>query len=335
MRANLPLDPRVKSLARMTNVSISEVLGSLFRLWSLDVEYGKTKGEDAVIPHLTEADLDEMTTEGFSRALQAVGWLEVSPEGLTLPRFREKQVDVGKRRQQWKRDKAAQRERQHATAESSRQQDVRLDTARPVSMDIRETSSKCPSSEKETDIETDTEQETDEQRDRDTQKQPSEQEQIRSEGSRQAIGLADRPDPSLPSSASKVAKGGRSASPVGPASIPFPPELNTPLFQEAWHQWIEYLRREKRRPLTTTSARKQLELLARAGEPASIDAINRSIANGYQGLFPNENHARGVAASRSTASRAERAAAEYAEPTTDIPMLGVRHSHVPSAPVRS
>jgi phage replication O-like protein O len=71
-----------------------------------------------------------------------------------------------------------------------------------------------------------------------------------------------------------------------PYSIPVPEWLN----QQAWYEWIEY-RKETKKPIktekTVTKAFGVLkECLDNGHDP--VDVINRSIANGYQGLFkPN------------------------------------------------
>lgn len=68
------------------------------------------------------------------------------------------------------------------------------------------------------------------------------------------------------------------------ADVPLP--FNSPAFVKAWAEWLQY-RRERHLPkLKPTSLRKQFKLLMEWGEAASIASIDRSIAQGWQGLFP-------------------------------------------------
>lgn len=65
-------------------------------------------------------------------------------------------------------------------------------------------------------------------------------------------------------------------------SLPFTSEQ----FAKAWSEWQAY-RRERRLPkLKPSSVRKQFRALGEWGEEAAIASIDRSIAQGWQGLFP-------------------------------------------------
>ena len=77
--------------------------------------------------------------------------------------------------------------------------------------------------------------------------------------------------------------GKRSKSPTQ-SLPPIPAELDTPLFRTAWEEWIQH-RREIKKPLTPSSASKQLKDLAGWGECVAIAAIDVSIRNGWTGLF--------------------------------------------------
>ena len=67
---------------------------------------------------------------------------------------------------------------------------------------------------------------------------------------------------------------------------PLPPELDTPEFRKAWDEWLHY-RKEKRKPVSDLAASKQIQSLVAVGVVAAIAAIERSIANDWQGIFPN------------------------------------------------
>lgn len=66
--------------------------------------------------------------------------------------------------------------------------------------------------------------------------------------------------------------------------VAIPDKLNTPRFRKAWDDWLAD-RRDRRKPLTVRAQEIQLGKLARWGEQAAIASIERSIANGWQGLF--------------------------------------------------
>ena len=72
----------------------------------------------------------------------------------------------------------------------------------------------------------------------------------------------------------------------------FPEELDTPDFRKAWSEWVAY-RRESKKKLTMSTITRQLGSLARMGEEEAIASIDRSISNGWTGLFvPNADAAR-------------------------------------------
>ena len=64
-----------------------------------------------------------------------------------------------------------------------------------------------------------------------------------------------------------------------------PEALDTPAFREAWSEWCEH-RREKQKPVTDRAARMQLKNLTPYGSAVAIATIERSIASGWIGLFP-------------------------------------------------
>lgn len=72
------------------------------------------------------------------------------------------------------------------------------------------------------------------------------------------------------------------------ASIPIPPPLNSPAFQAVWKEWnahrADLAASDKKKPWTPRAASHTLQLCLDAGESASISAIKRAIASGWQGL---------------------------------------------------
>lgn len=61
-------------------------------------------------------------------------------------------------------------------------------------------------------------------------------------------------------------------------------------FKDAWHEWLEYRVKTKKR-LSRFAADKQLKMLQGLTEDEAVACINRSISNDWQGLFP-ENKSR-------------------------------------------
>ena len=72
-------------------------------------------------------------------------------------------------------------------------------------------------------------------------------------------------------------------------------ELDTPqtplphgeLFKRAWGEWVNYRTKTKKR-LSRFAQDKQLKILEGLTEQECVDCINRSIANDWQGLFPEK-----------------------------------------------
>jgi len=64
-----------------------------------------------------------------------------------------------------------------------------------------------------------------------------------------------------------------------------PDNLNNPTFIKAWEEWVQH-RKEIKKKLTPSSIGKQLKLLNKDPKTA-IATIERSIQNGWQGLFPD------------------------------------------------
>jgi hypothetical protein len=65
-----------------------------------------------------------------------------------------------------------------------------------------------------------------------------------------------------------------------------PASLDSEMFRTTWAEWIEF-RRQRRLPVTPLVFRKQFTFLEKLGHDAAIDAIEQSIRNGWQGLFPD------------------------------------------------
>ena len=89
-------------------------------------------------------------------------------------------------------------------------------------------------------------------------------------------------------------------------SVDIPEELNTETFITVWHEWIDY-RKSKRQTLTDFTAKKQLNKLAKHGLDAAIWALDESMTQGWQGIFP-EKYDRNGGISRAGSVAAKNAA---------------------------
>ena len=63
-----------------------------------------------------------------------------------------------------------------------------------------------------------------------------------------------------------------------------PEHLNSDEFKEIWSEWVDH-RSEIRHKLTPTSAKRQMKFLEKHTETDAIKIIDRSIMQGWQGLF--------------------------------------------------
>lgn len=93
MRCNLGTDPRVLRIAEGLSLHELHVVGLLWRFWSWADQHTTC---DAV--SVTESLLDRITCVGFASQLRAVGWLEVTENGIRLPHFEEHNGQTAKKR---------------------------------------------------------------------------------------------------------------------------------------------------------------------------------------------------------------------------------------------
>ena len=97
MRCDLWDDPRVVSIKRSMKLPHAAIVGGLFRLWVLADQHS----EDGELFGYTAADLDALCgKKGWADALAAVGWLELFPDKIVVPRFEEHNGKSGKKRAQ-------------------------------------------------------------------------------------------------------------------------------------------------------------------------------------------------------------------------------------------
>ncbi len=73
--------------------------------------------------------------------------------------------------------------------------------------------------------------------------------------------------------------------PFDPLAVELP--HRSPAFAAAWADWAKH-RREKKQPLTETSVAKQLGQIGKLTEANAIACIEKSVASGWTGLFPDD-----------------------------------------------
>ncbi|MCA9233315.1 MAG: hypothetical protein KDA57_21905 [Planctomycetales bacterium] len=79
-----PEKPEVFAMAETLGIDPDAVFGKLFRVWAWFDDHT----QDGCAPSATSAQLNRITSAtGFAEAMQSVGWLVISEEGLILPNF--------------------------------------------------------------------------------------------------------------------------------------------------------------------------------------------------------------------------------------------------------
>jgi hypothetical protein len=93
---------------------------------------------------------------------------------------------------------------------------------------------------------------------------------------------------SQPSNEEVTIPSSSSSSTSSSGTPPLPPSLDTPRFRAAWSDWTEYRKELGLKPYKPRGLAGVLKKLERAGEQAALWAIEHSIGNNYQGLFPEK-----------------------------------------------
>ena len=65
-----------------------------------------------------------------------------------------------------------------------------------------------------------------------------------------------------------------------------PTNLDTPEFRAAWETWLAYRKERRLATYKPIGLKRQLTALAAFGPQSAIAAIEQSMAQNYQGLFP-------------------------------------------------
>jgi hypothetical protein len=74
--------------------------------------------------------------------------------------------------------------------------------------------------------------------------------------------------------------------------IVFPVELDNPPFRAGWEAWGQYRRERKLSAYTPSGTNMQFAKLKKLGAARAIAAIEHSIAQNYQGIYEDKNHAK-------------------------------------------
>jgi len=83
MRMDLPEDPAVYRLARLTSLDRLSVVGRLYAFWA----WADKHAVDGRVDGGSSADVDDIVShEGFADAMVKVNWLEVGDEYLAIPK---------------------------------------------------------------------------------------------------------------------------------------------------------------------------------------------------------------------------------------------------------
>lgn len=115
MRKNLLTDPKVVRIASACNADRLRTIGALFSAWCLLDEHT----QDGHLVGYDFAALDEIVgVAGLAEAMESVGWLERTTQGIAAPRFSEHNGQTAKRR----------------AAESVRKMSARASASRPHDM---------------------------------------------------------------------------------------------------------------------------------------------------------------------------------------------------------
>ena len=83
MRMDLPEDPAVFKLTRLTGLDRYSVVGRLYAFWA----WADKHAVDGRVDHATSTDLDDVVAhEGFAEAMQEVRWLVIGDDYLCIPK---------------------------------------------------------------------------------------------------------------------------------------------------------------------------------------------------------------------------------------------------------
>lgn len=238
---------RDMSVTRRVTTRVS--VAGLLLVWGTAREQGRRVRDDLVIDGIDASVVDEIAgVPGFGAAMAAAGWLDDADAGrVVFPKFFEQNADTD----EMKRRQASERKRRER---ERRQRDGERDTSVTVTPMSRVT-------------------------ERDTSVTGSVTVTPMSRLEKEEEKEREKKEEEHP-----LPPRGRGAK-SRPADVPVPPALDTPDFRRAWAAWLSD-RVERKKPLTARAADLQLRKLAPVGPAAAVAAIEKAIASGWQGIYP-------------------------------------------------
>lgn len=246
--------PEIVRVSSTTGRGRHEVLGLICDFWS----WVSTESADGSVRGVFVSHLPEIVggDAALWAAFVAVGWVGENAAGIIVPGWNTWLCESAKKRMKEAKRKANKRAEQ-----------------RPKS--VRKLSASCPES----------------VRGEPVKCLPTEQDRTEEKKSN----TEDPPTPLRGEDATEAQPSKRDRRPADPGgeSVPIPPEIDCPRFRTAWTNWLACRRAKgKRFAVTARAAEVQLRNLLPLGIDAAIACVEHSIANGYQGLFP-EKYQRG------------------------------------------
>lgn len=143
MRIDIADDPAVIGIAGGLKVSEDEVVGKLHRLWS----WADKHTANGFVPHITAKWIDRhLDKSGFASHMQAVGWLDVSDDGVTFPHFdRHNGKSAKSRAENTERARVSRKSRDKSATTSKHESQEKSDESVSREEKRREEKSKPPS----------------------------------------------------------------------------------------------------------------------------------------------------------------------------------------------
>ena len=141
VRKNLLTDPRVVRISSALHADRLRTVGALLSAWCLLDEHT----EDGHLAGYTAESFDDIVgVSGLAVAMESVGWLEITTEGVTAPRFTEHNGATARRRAQENvrkmsaRMSASDADKKRPREEKRREREDKGNTPLPPSLDTAE-----------------------------------------------------------------------------------------------------------------------------------------------------------------------------------------------------
>lgn len=247
------------------NVTRNAVVGALVAVWGVGRQRGSRVGLDMLVRGCTVSVIDDIADlPGFGDAMLTVGWAKETEEGVVFPKFFEEFNVEPAAEQKAKNAQRQQRLRDKRNAESNALRNVTVASQSHA----REEKSREEKKKEENPPLT----------------PPATGGEPTPEIPSTSIAVPD-PEPTHESKPAREPK-------ASAAEVPIPSRLDTPAFREVWSTWLAD-RAERKKPVTARAAREQLASLEPLGPTSAAECVRASIANQWQGIFPERFRGRG------------------------------------------